>query len=229
MHNTFSVWIFSAWMFFSTLLFSNAASVHLAWDPPVTNMDGTIITNKLGYKLYYGHYSSNYIHTLDVGSQTNYAIMNLDTSDNYFAVTAYDIVEPVYESPYSIELFWESSLPVYPYSYFRGSEFTLSTNQVLLSWTSVSNATTYNIYGVWNDTQSPSTYNYGDSQKNYLYVPMSRSGHFYYYIKSFNGTNLIKTIRSDIDTSGFYVHGYTNQTPWKIYWKLPAPTGIIID
>ena len=120
-------------------------------------------------------------------------------------------------------------LPIYTYTHFHGSEFTIETNQVILSWFNAPDATSYKIYGKWNDTSIGRTYYYGSTANKYITVPMSRPGHFYYYIQCFDGTNRISTIRSDISNETFFVHGYTNETPWKIYWKIPPPSGIIID
>ena len=120
-------------------------------------------------------------------------------------------------------------LPVIDYILYDGTEFILDTNSVLLSWKAVSNATTYKVYGKWHDTTQGRLYHYGSTSTTNIYVPMSRAGHFYYYIDSYEGTNKLLRTRSDISNSTFFVHGYTNNLPWKIYWKLPKPGGIIVE
>jgi len=63
----------------------------LSWDPPVTDADGTPVSDLAGYKIYYGTSSSNYSQNIDVGNVTTYTINNLtEGMTYYFAATAYD-------------------------------------------------------------------------------------------------------------------------------------------
>lgn len=62
----------------------------LAWMAPVTNMDGTYLTDLAGYRIHYGETSSNYREQIDVGNKTCYVIGNLTSREWCFAVTAYD-------------------------------------------------------------------------------------------------------------------------------------------
>ena len=80
-----------------------AADATLSWDEPITNSDGTPLTDLAGYKLYYGTTSGSYSDNIDVGSVTTYQITNLtDGLTYYFAVIAYDTSGN--ESDYSNEV-----------------------------------------------------------------------------------------------------------------------------
>ena len=76
--------------FFSTSV-SFAANVTFSWTPPITNSDGTPLTDLAGYKVYSGLSSRNYTQNTDVGNVTSYTATNLSGGTTYyFAVTAYD-------------------------------------------------------------------------------------------------------------------------------------------
>jgi hypothetical protein len=77
-------------------------SATLAWDAPTTNVDGTPLTSLAGFKIYYGTAPGTYVHVIDVGSVTSYAINNLAVGTYYFSVTAYDYVG--FESDFSNEV-----------------------------------------------------------------------------------------------------------------------------
>jgi hypothetical protein len=76
-------------------------SATLAWDAPVTNTDGTPLTDLAGYKIYFGASSGNYTSVIDVGNVTKYTVTNLSSGTYYFAVVSYDIAG--IESDYSNE------------------------------------------------------------------------------------------------------------------------------
>jgi hypothetical protein len=65
-------------------------SATLAWNAPVTNTDGTPLTDLAGHKIYYGTSSGNYTSVIDVGNVTTYTVTNLSPGAYYFAVTSYD-------------------------------------------------------------------------------------------------------------------------------------------
>ena len=73
----------------------------LSWDAPITNADGTPLTDLAGYKIYYGISSGDYSVIINVGNVTAYRVRNLAPGTYYFAVTAYD--KEGNESAYSNE------------------------------------------------------------------------------------------------------------------------------
>ena len=82
---------------------SFAGEITLAWDAPVTNEDGTPLTDLAGYKIYYGTSSGNYTEIMDVGNETAHQFTGLpDGTEYFFAVTAYDA--SANESTYSNEV-----------------------------------------------------------------------------------------------------------------------------
>lgn len=76
----------------------------LSWDAPTTNMDGTPLTDLMGYKIYCGNTTGNYTIIRDVSNVTQYLLTNLFTAGGvyYCAVTAYDSFGN--ESDYSNEV-----------------------------------------------------------------------------------------------------------------------------
>ncbi len=81
---------------------SYAGQASLSWAAPVTNSDGTALTDLVGYKVYYGTASGNYTQDVGVENVTNYTVSNLTGGTYYFAITAYDISGN--QSAYSNEL-----------------------------------------------------------------------------------------------------------------------------
>jgi len=73
-----------------------AVDATLSWYPPLTDTDGTTLTNLAGYKIYYGTTSFTYTQIVNVGLTSNpaapaYTLVNLSMGNTYyFAVTAYD-------------------------------------------------------------------------------------------------------------------------------------------
>jgi hypothetical protein len=65
------------------------SAVSLAWDAPVTNADGSAVTNLAGYKIHYGPSPGNYTGVLDVGLKVSYSLSDLAPGTYYFTVTAY--------------------------------------------------------------------------------------------------------------------------------------------
>ena len=74
----------------------------LSWDAPITNTDGTDLTDLAGYKLYYGTSPGTYDSVIDAAKVTTYTVSDLTPATYYFAVTAYD--EGGNESNYSNEV-----------------------------------------------------------------------------------------------------------------------------
>jgi len=75
----------------------------LSWDAPITNEDGSPLTDLAGYKVYSGIVPGEYSQSVDVGNvlmtPTN---LPDDGKTHYFAITAYDTSGN--ESKYSIEV-----------------------------------------------------------------------------------------------------------------------------
>lgn len=69
----------------------------LAWDAPISDIDGSIVTSVAGYNLYYGTNPGVYTGSIDVGNTTQYAIADFlaavpQGATYYICVTAYDAV-----------------------------------------------------------------------------------------------------------------------------------------
>ena len=66
----------------------------LAWDAPVSDIDGSIVAGVAGYKIYYGTEPGVYTGSIDVGNTTRYAIAAFSAivpqGTYYISVTAYD-------------------------------------------------------------------------------------------------------------------------------------------
>jgi len=84
----------------------NSAGV-LMWDAPLSNTDGSPVTDLAGYKIYYGTVSGSYTGSIDVGNKTSISLTTFSSSVPsrglyYIAVTAYDTAGN--ESVYSNEI-----------------------------------------------------------------------------------------------------------------------------
>ena len=81
-----------------------AASVSIAWDPPIASNGVT------GYKIYHGPMSRGYTASGDAGNVCSGRVSDLDPAKTYyFAITAYNSSSN--ESEYSAELVWDNTLP----------------------------------------------------------------------------------------------------------------------
>jgi hypothetical protein len=80
------------------------ATVRVVWDMPTNNVDGSVLTDLAGAKIYYGLESSNYTTVIDVGFVTTYVISNLLEGVSYYvSCTAYNTSG--IESGFSKELY----------------------------------------------------------------------------------------------------------------------------
>ncbi len=64
--------------------------ITLYWEQPSQNVDGTPLLNLAGYRVFYGKHSGNLTYMMDVGSNTNPTILNLDPGMWYFSVKVYN-------------------------------------------------------------------------------------------------------------------------------------------
>ncbi len=80
-----------------------ASDVTLSWNQPVSNADGSVLTDLAGYKVNIGTNSGTYSQSIDIGDVTSYQLSNLiEGTTYYFAVTSYDHLGN--ESSYSNEV-----------------------------------------------------------------------------------------------------------------------------
>jgi len=70
---------------------ANPRSVTLSWQPPLTNSDGTTLTDLAGYHIHYGTRitAMNQVVTVPTPGLTNYVIDNLPAGTYYFSITSY--------------------------------------------------------------------------------------------------------------------------------------------
>jgi hypothetical protein len=94
--------LFNLLIFFSIMAIYSSAYLNpstacaydatVRWDAPLTNANGTPLTDLAGYNVYYGKQHQNYESKITVGNVQEYTITNLAKDVNYYcAVTAYDI------------------------------------------------------------------------------------------------------------------------------------------
>lgn len=65
-------------------------SVTISWTPPITNVNGSTLTNLAGYHIYYGTSASNLSQVVDVTNPglATYVVSDLSAATWYFSVTA---------------------------------------------------------------------------------------------------------------------------------------------
>ncbi len=66
-------------------------SVSFSWSAPMTNANGTYLSDLGGYNIYDGMSSRTYSNSVNVGSQTGATISSLSAGIWCFAVTSYDL------------------------------------------------------------------------------------------------------------------------------------------
>ncbi len=112
-----------------------AGEATLSWDPPVTNEDGSPLTDLAGYKIYYGTTSGNYTNSIDVGNVTTYTVINLTEGLTYFfVVSAYDTLgnESDYSNEVSKKIESEDTTPPQITGVYAGN---ITNSSVLINWT----------------------------------------------------------------------------------------------
>lgn len=74
------------------------------WTAPTVNVDGTVLTDLAGFKIYCGSTTGNYTLVQDISNplQTSHPLSILADGDWYCAMTAYDTA--LQEGPYSNEI-----------------------------------------------------------------------------------------------------------------------------
>ena len=78
-------------------------SLELSWVAPSENVDGTVLTDLVGYRIYYGNQSRSYSETIEITDPTTTAhAFSAVTGDYYLAMTAVD--QDDNESAYSNEI-----------------------------------------------------------------------------------------------------------------------------
>ncbi len=66
-------------------------SITLLWNTPITNEDGSPLTDLAGYRVYYGTSSSNLTDSIDIGNETEAVVNNLQPGVTYYiAITSYN-------------------------------------------------------------------------------------------------------------------------------------------
>jgi len=65
--------------------------IHLSWDAPDKNTDGTPLDDLTGYKIYYGPSTNYYTNVIVINDKTtNYSLQNLLPGSYYIAITVYN-------------------------------------------------------------------------------------------------------------------------------------------
>ncbi len=80
----------------------SAETASLSWNSPVSNTNGTALTDLRGYKIYYGTSPGSYTAIVDVGKVTSFSLQNLSPGTYYITVSAYNSAGT--ESGYSNEV-----------------------------------------------------------------------------------------------------------------------------
>ena len=88
------------------------AQVQLIWDAPTNNVDGSVCTNLVAYKLYGGNVSGTYTTNWVISSATNMTTIATATLPKYFAVAA--VNDWGIESALSNEILLASTVPASP-------------------------------------------------------------------------------------------------------------------
>ena len=80
---------------------TGTGTVNLTWTPPMTNADGSTLTDLAGYKIYYSTTEGAYTDPIIVNNPglSSYVVEGLTPNTYYFVVTTYDYSGN--ESPYS--------------------------------------------------------------------------------------------------------------------------------
>ncbi|MBI5742105.1 MAG: choice-of-anchor D domain-containing protein [Nitrospirae bacterium] len=90
-YKTFFIGLIFLVVIHSAAIDLSASTVTISWEPPVTNSDGSPLTDLAGYNIYYGTATGNYNNSIDVGNVTTYQITGLTSGlTYYFAAKAYD-------------------------------------------------------------------------------------------------------------------------------------------
>lgn len=85
----------------------NASEVALAWDSPTNNINGSVLSDLAGYKLYCGTSSRSYSTVLDLGNTNACKVADLSQGLTYYFAVTVSLRNDV-QSDYSTELVWSA-------------------------------------------------------------------------------------------------------------------------
>ena len=114
----------------------------------------------------------------------------------------------------------------YGYDQWMGTEYQIDQPSITLAWDTSVGATKYEVIAVWIDPEPDFVYQLGDTTGLQMVVQRIRTGHFVFKVRACNSVGC--SDRADASIPEF---GIVDGQPqgWRIYWKMPAPTGPVIE
>ena len=110
------------------------------------------------------------------------------------------------------------------FSQWDGVEYTINEPSIIFAWDESEGATKYKVRLVWIDPTNEFIYDLGEVLTTEMTIPRPRAGHFRLEVAACNETEC-----SEYATS--ITHGQVDGEAkgWKIFWRIPPPTGPVID
>lgn len=119
-------------------------------------------------------------------------------------------------------------------NYFDGAEYE-ATVSVTFAWDSQGTQNYFDVRGLWTDPTTSKEYSFGPTTATELIVERPRSGHFELQVRACNdsgtpgdkGDDTCSDWSRSTDSNVATVNGQPKA--WRVFFKLPAPTGVIIE
>jgi len=115
----------------------------------------------------------------------------------------------------------------YGYDQWVGTEYQIDQPSITLAWDASVGATKYEAIAVWIDPTPDFIYPLEETTELQKVVQRIRTGHFIFKVRACNSVGCSDEW-ADASVPEF---GIVNGIPegWRIYWKMPAPTGPVVE
>lgn len=112
------------------------------------------------------------------------------------------------------------------FSYWNGTEYTISDDQITFAWDASSGATYYKVRLVWIDPTKEFIYDIGTTEQTELSINRPRAGHFRFEVCACDDQTCSEWANSASETYG-QVDGEARG--WRVYWRIPPPSDPVIE
>jgi len=119
-----------------------------------------------------------------------------------------------------------SSTDVFSFAKWTGTEYMVNEDTITIAWDGTPDANHYEVKAIWIDPTNHFEYDLGSITDTQMVITRPRTGHLVFAVRACNGSKCSEWSES-IDIEKAMVDGEPGA--WRVYWKVPPPSGIIIE
>lgn len=118
------------------------------------------------------------------------------------------------------------STSVFAFTKWTGTEYMVDEDTVTFAWDAVLDANKYEVKVIWIDPTDPFEYDLEYTTDTQMVITRPRTGHLVFAVRACNDDECSEWFKST-DIGKATVDGEPGV--WRVYWKVPPPSGIIIE